>query len=376
MRVYRLVLVLTLLFALVASTGSLPGALVEAAPPSPPSLTGDASMDFAGYPGVYSIFDPQDVGLPANAPPGTISGWDLSRVRLYYDGAADKLYVGIECFGVICGDADGDGDPGGTSTWLAANGGVDAPDLGGSESIAVYLDTDKDGTFDVAIGVSSLWDDASDFDIYRYNPLGLPGPHPSPLNFGSFYDVMVPNNRLPNAHVFVFPQTSGKPDFEFVIQGFSTLPGISVVNDTVSFGIEVRAGANGQDDGIGEDIVVLNTVTAIELISFDARVGPDGQVILQWTTGTEINNAGFNIYRGDMARNQWVQINAERIAPQGSEVSGASYTFVDRPGPGTFYYMLEDVDTSGVRTQHDPVQVTVPETVQVLHSLFLPTVWR
>ncbi len=334
-------------------------------------------MDFAGYPGVYNIFDPQDVGLPSNAPPGTISGWDLSRVRLYYDGAADVLYVGIECFGVICGDADGDGDPGGTSSWLAANGGVDAPNLGGSESIAVYLDTDNDGTFDVAVGVSSFWgDDTSDFDIYRYNPLGGPGPHPSPLNFGSFYDVLVPDNRLPNAHVFVFPQTPGKPDFEFAIHGFSTLPGISVVNDTVTFGIDVRAGANGQDDGIGEDIVVLNTVTAIELISFDASVGPDGQVLLTWETGTEINNAGFNIYRGDVARSQWVKINAELIAPRGSEVSGASYTFVDQPGPGTFYYMLEDVDTVNGPTRHDPVQVTVPGAVRGFHSLYLPTVWR
>lgn len=363
---YRIALVFAILLALVV----IPAGAVEAAPPLPPTLTGDVSADFAGYAGVYNLFDPQDVGLPPNAPPGTISGWDMNRVRLYYDAVADKLYVGIECLGVICGDVDGDGDPGGTSSWLANNGGVDKPDLGGSESIAVYLDPDRDGVFDIAVGVGSfMGDDTGDFDIYTYNPLGAPGVHPDPTLFGSFYDMFPVTNRLPNTHMFVFPQTPGKPDFEFVIDDFSTIPGISVYNDTVTFGIEVRAGANGQDDGIGEDIVLLNTVTAIELASFEASVGRGGQVQLKWVTGTEIDNAGFNIYRVELARSQQVKVNSELIAPHGSEVAGASYSFTDRPGPGTFYYVLEDVDTSGVRTQHGPIEVNVPGLM-----LYLPAI--
>jgi len=48
-----------------------------------------------------------DVGLPLNAPPGTVSGWDMVDLRLTYDTATDTLYVGINTFG-IAGDADGD----------------------------------------------------------------------------------------------------------------------------------------------------------------------------------------------------------------------------------------------------------------------------
>lgn len=374
------IIVLTFLFALVV----VPAGLVEAAPPSPPTLTGDASADFAGYPKVYNIFDPQDVGLPPSAPSGTISGWDISRVRMWYDGSNDVLYVGLECFGVICGDADGDGNPGGTSGWLASEGGTDEPNLGGSESIAFFFDTDRDGNFDVVAGVSSFaGDDLSDFDLYLYNPANLAGPHPNPAYFGSFYDV-APGNRLPNSHTLAFPQQPGQPDFEFAIHDFSTLPGIEVVendpanptDNTVSFGIDIRTGAAFQDDGIGEQIIVLQTITAIELASFDAQVATDGSVVLHWVTGTEINNAGFNVYRGDVSRNQEIRLNNSLIAPQGSEVAGAEYTFIDRPGVGTFYYVLEDVDSSdGTVTRHGPISVTV-KGGHPFFNLFLPSIAR
>jgi len=58
-----------------------------------------------------------DVGLPNQFEEGTISGWDMNAIYLDYDIASDTLYVGIDCFG-ICGDADGDGDPGATGAVL------------------------------------------------------------------------------------------------------------------------------------------------------------------------------------------------------------------------------------------------------------------
>jgi hypothetical protein len=80
------------------------------------TFTGDVPTDFTG-PGVLIIPDPSgigDVGRPLNARPGIVSGWDMVDLRLAYDAAADTLYVGINTYG-IAGDADGDGNPGGTS---------------------------------------------------------------------------------------------------------------------------------------------------------------------------------------------------------------------------------------------------------------------
>ena len=39
------------------------------------------------------------------------------------------------------------------------------------------------------------------------------------------------------------------------------------------------------------------TPTAVELINFTAQSDASGKVYLQWQTGYEVNNLGFNLYR-------------------------------------------------------------------------------
>jgi len=99
-------------------------------------------------------------------------------------------------------------------------------------------------------------------------------------------------------------------------------------------------------------------VTAITLVSFTARAA-NGGVTLAWETGTEIDNAGFNLYRATSTDGPYTQINDALIPAEGDAVAGASYTFLDTPGYGTFYYQLEDVDYYGVSTLHGPVEATV-----------------
>lgn len=98
--------------------------------------------------------------------------------------------------------------------------------------------------------------------------------------------------------------------------------------------------------------------TAITLISFTALAAPDG-VTLAWETGTEIDNAGFNLYRAAAADGPYTRINAALIAARGDPVAGACYSYTDAPGYGTFFYKLEDIDYYGVSTLRGPVQVTV-----------------
>jgi hypothetical protein len=107
--------------------------------------------------------------------------------------------------------------------------------------------------------------------------------------------------------------------------------------------------------GVGNGFVHLTaryeTPTAITLASFEVETN-DGRVMVLWKTGTEIDNAGFNIYRAPSPDGPWFKINSALIAAEGDPVSGASYTFVDTPGRGNFYYYLEDVDYFGVATRH------------------------
>jgi len=103
-----------------------------------------------------------------------------------------------------------------------------------------------------------------------------------------------------------------------------------------------------------------DSVTAVKLASLKARQGPEG-VLIEWQTGYEVRNLGFNVYRDEAGRR--VRLNRELLA--GSALfagthtvlrAGNAYGWFDPQG-GT--YWVEDVDLSGKRTLHGPV-VPVP----------------
>jgi hypothetical protein len=98
--------------------------------------------------------------------------------------------------------------------------------------------------------------------------------------------------------------------------------------------------------------------TLIELSSFTA-IPSNGKVIIEWSTASELDNAGFNIYRAG-ADGAYVQINDEIIPADGNSANGAAYQFVDNnvQNRQTYSYKLEDVDLNGAKTMHGPVQAT------------------
>ena len=98
--------------------------------------------------------------------------------------------------------------------------------------------------------------------------------------------------------------------------------------------------------------------TNIVLSSFSASV-TGNLVTLNWTTETEPNNAGFNIYRSTNESSNYVKINQALIPAQGSATTGGSYSFYDEPGRGTFYYKLQDIDLQGRNSFHGPVSAAL-----------------
>lgn len=96
--------------------------------------------------------------------------------------------------------------------------------------------------------------------------------------------------------------------------------------------------------------------TAVTLSSFTAKPFRK-TVILNWTTETEIDNVGFNIYRADSKDGEFVKINRELIPAEAGAVAGASYQFIDSTVQNrfkTYYYKLGDVDFNGFETIHEP----------------------
>jgi len=99
--------------------------------------------------------------------------------------------------------------------------------------------------------------------------------------------------------------------------------------------------------------------TLITLSSFTATPKA-GKVLLKWSTASEINNSGFNIYRAESENGVYVKINAGLIPSQGSATQGATYAFVDDglQNRKTYYYKLEDIGLNGKSTMHGPVSAT------------------
>lgn len=97
----------------------------------------------------------------------------------------------------------------------------------------------------------------------------------------------------------------------------------------------------------------------VELSSFTATAG-DMEVTLRWTTESEIENIGFNIYHSLFGNRDYRQINGELIFGAGNSPTRHEYEYVDKglTNGVKYWYKLEDVDYSGNTELHGPVSAT------------------
>jgi hypothetical protein len=88
----------------------------------------------------------------------------------------------------------------------------------------------------------------------------------------------------------------------------------------------------------------------VELTSFSANVS-DGNVVLNWTTSTELNNSGFEIQKGSytltsLSVTDWETIGL--VNGNGTTTEKSFYSFVDKnPSQGKSYYRLKQIDFDG-----------------------------
>jgi hypothetical protein len=130
-------------------------------------------------------------------------------------------------------------------------------------------------------------------------------------------------------------------------------------NGCLESGEQCETNANCPNGKVCNNCQCEELPTLIELNGFDAQ-GVWRRIILTWTTASERDNAGFNIYRSDSADGEYTKINGALISAKGSVTEGAAYRFADwsvKKGE-TYYYKLEDVDMSGSTTQHGPISAT------------------
>jgi len=78
----------------------------------------------------------------------------------------------------------------------------------------------------------------------------------------------------------------------------------------------------------------------------------------------------FSLWRSEAEAGPYTRLNAQLIPARGGPTTGASYSYDDEAVTNgiTYWYKLEDVDTHGVSTFHEPLSATPHQ----LHWLYLP----
>ena len=113
--------------------------------------------------------------------------------------------------------------------------------------------------------------------------------------------------------------------------------------------------------------------TLVELDQFTA-VSKGNQITITWTTASEIDNAGFNIWRSTTknVKHDDNKINSTIIPAVAGATDGATYSYIDdKVVPGvTYYYQLEDINARGLSTFHGPVSAAIPA-----QKKYMPLPW-
>ena len=119
-------------------------------------------------------------------------------------------------------------------------------------------------------------------------------------------------------------------------------------------------------------VLVQAGLASIILVSYTATAQADGTILVAWETGTELYTSSYRLYRSESeAPADWGSSVVSIAA--GGGISPQKYEYVDADvTPGVrYYYLLEDLSTTGGVTPHGPVSAqTGPWT------LFLPLVVR
>lgn len=115
----------------------------------------------------------------------------------------------------------------------------------------------------------------------------------------------------------------------------------------------------GPEDGM---VSTDYSYVPVELTSFVANVNAAGNVELNWSTATELNNLGFQIERkpidGDYTAIGFVQGN-------GTTTERKEYTYIDKSvEPGKFVYRLKQMDFNGQFEYSPEIEVDVHPPLQ------------
>jgi carboxypeptidase T len=166
-------------------------------------------------------------------------------------------------------------------------------------------------------------------------------------NNGSTWNPLAGNYTEPGVGSF---QPNGQPLYDGIqsswVQEEMPLTGLNATQNKFQFQLRTD-GAVTADGWYVDDIVVYYYgIIPVELSSFTATAF-NTEVVLNWTTSSELNNMGFEIERKSLSDNNgWVTIGF--VEGSGNATTTKNYSFTDKnPIKGTLLYRLKQIDFDG-----------------------------
>ena len=111
-------------------------------------------------------------------------------------------------------------------------------------------------------------------------------------------------------------------------------------------------------------LFIILIVSGISLVIHAMVYFDKAEVIVEWTTASELDTVGFNLLRAETQEGPFDQINANLIPAGSDSLTGSDYSFTDSSvqDETTYYYMLEEIELTGESSRHGPIVVRARNT--------------
>jgi hypothetical protein len=88
-------------------------------------------------------------------------------------------------------------------------------------------------------------------------------------------------------------------------------------------------------------------------------VSRQARVVVEWSTASEVDTAGYYLYRSEKPGGPFDRVNKNLIPASNDPLVGGSYSYEDTgvQAGKTYYYQLEDIELDGSRTIHGPIEI-------------------
>ena len=101
----------------------------------------------------------------------------------------------------------------------------------------------------------------------------------------------------------------------------------------------------------------IATVTLFVLGVASVRLGTNPTVVVTWETASEVDTAGFLLYRGNSPEGPFQLLIETPVPAQGDPLVGSAYQYEDREVAWgqSYFYQLEEVERGGTRNRSDDI---------------------